>query len=139
MTSMEEFGPVSLDYFNQRRVLDVVTGSGEGEGIWIIKFEGGGEVHNFDPTIPAPTAIKGAGLTLVILGAHTDPQTRTPVTEMRFGLESVKLNPLEYAMRDPNYTRGQLVYAQRSNANMPSTPPHPDERVADGPEGFNEE
>lgn len=129
--SMEEFGPVALDYFNQRRVLDVVDGGGgQGEPVWTIQFEGDGLLHNYDPTIPKPN-VKGAALTLVVM---TDK-----VTEARFGLEVVYLNPTQYSMVHPVYTKGQIVFAQRSKANMPSTPPHPDERVAEGPEDNGEE
>lgn len=132
MTSMEQFGPVSVDYFNERRVEDVQPGDGgEGSPVWSIFYAGGGILHNFDPTLPMPKAIKGAQQSIVILGAKREGH---PVTEVRFGLEPVFLNPLEYAIIDPIYTRGELVYAQRSEANMPSTPPHPDERVQDGPD-----
>lgn len=134
--SMEEFGPVSADYFNQRRVEDVVEhmNAKPGEPIWTIKYEGGGMLHNFDIKIPTPKAIKGAAQTMLILGAHASGGANdgNPVTELRFGLETVFLNPTEYAIVDPVFTKGQMVYAQRSRANMP-TPPHPDERVADGP------
>lgn len=133
--SMESFGPVSLDYFNQRRVVDVRMGTDKDGPVWTIEFEGGGLVHNYDDTIPMPQAIKGAALTLTILGGTYSGGDKdgNPVTEMRFGLESVKLNPTEYAIVHPTYTKGQVVFAQRSNANMVVTPPHPDERVADGP------
>lgn len=128
--SMEEFGPVALDYFNQRRVEDVVLGEGgQGHPVWTIKYEGGGLLHNYDPAVPMPN-VKGAGQTMVIL---TDK-----VTEVRFGLEPVYLNPIEYAIVDPVYTKGHVVYAQRSRVNMPKTPPHPDERIAEGPEEFPE-
>jgi hypothetical protein len=112
--SMEGFGPISVDYYHGRRVESVE----DTENGWVIKLEGGAEVHNFDPTIDKPTAIVGAALSMSILGAHQG-EDRRPVTELRFGLESVKLNPIEYAMRDSQYTKGQLVYPQRSNANMP--------------------
>lgn len=133
MTSMESFGPVSADYFNGRLVEDVVLGDGgEGNAVWTIRYEGGGLLHNFDPTIPLPKAIKGAQQTQLILGGT---QNGAKVTEIRFGLEPIYLNPLEYAIIDPTYTRGEMVYAQRSQANMPSdTPPHPDDRIADGPD-----
>jgi hypothetical protein len=127
--SMEEFGPVAVDYFTGRRVEKVE----ETDNGWTIYFEGGGVVHNYDPKIKAPKAIVGAALTMTILGGHKGKDDRTPVTELRFGLESVKLNPIEYSMADDNFTGGQEVFAQRSTANMPETAPHPDERVADGP------
>jgi hypothetical protein len=123
----------SADYFNGRRVEDVVDG--EGDAVWTIVYEGGGELHNFDPTIAKPTTIKGAAQTMLILGAHTDPETRTPVTEVRFGLEAVKLNPMEYAICDPNYTSGELVYPQRSEFDMPSTIDEPDAVVGDEDDG----
>jgi hypothetical protein len=126
---MEEFGPVAVDYFTGRRVESVE----ETDNGWTIHFEGGGVVNNYDPTVEAPKAIVGSALTMTILGAHKGKDDRTPVTELRFGLESVKLNPLEYSMADASFTGGQEVYAQRSTANMPETLPHPDERVADGP------
>src|SRR5881394_58562 len=109
--SMEQFGPVSVDYFVGRRV-ERVTNAGDAG--WIIEFEGGGRLYNYDTKLPAPRTITGAALTTVILGLHKGEQDRTPLTELRFGLESVKLNPLEYAISDPNHTRGEVVLAQRS-------------------------
>lgn len=135
MTSMEAFGPVSADYYTGRRVLEVRDGAeGEGNPVWVIVFEGDAVIHNYDPTIPKPTAIVGAGLTMQVLGGHN--ADHQPVTELRFGLESVMLNPTEWAMSDPTYTKGQLVYAQRSEYNMPrlDTPDHPENRTAEGPE-----
>lgn len=122
--SMEEFGPIAVDYYHGRRVervesfLDEGKTYTDGTPVWTIYLEGGAEIHNFDPMVPMPTAIVGAALTLTILGSH-EGQERRPVTELRFGLESLKLNPIEYAMLDPQYTKGQLVYPQRSRANMP--------------------
>jgi hypothetical protein len=119
---METFGGnISVDYYTGRRVEDVAEGSGaEGAPVWTIHLADGAVVNNYDPTIEMPKAIKGAALTMVILNG---------------GLEKVMLNPMEYTVSDPTYTKGIEVYAQRSPANMPSTtPPHPDERVQDGPE-----
>lgn len=125
MTSMEEFDRiVNVDYFTQRRV-EKVTEREDG-ALWTIHFEGGGQLRNYDSNVPTPRAVVGAALTRTIL----DGTNR--VTRLQFGLEEVMLNPMEYAIIDPNYTKGQLVYPQRSRYNMP-TPPHPDERVADGP------
>lgn len=129
MTSMENFGPVSVDYFHGRRVEAVEEGGSDGEPVWTIVLEGGARIENFDPSVPAPTAIVGAGLTRTILERNK--------TRLQFGLEEVTLNPIEYAIVDTNYTKGQRVYTQRSEANMPPTlPPDPSpERVVDGPEG----
>lgn len=131
--SMERFGPVAIDYFNGRRVEKVIEG--DNDAVWSIYFEGGGIIHNYDPLMPMPKTIIGAALTQVILGAHRDGQ---PVTEMRFGLEAVFLNPIEYSMIDTTYTKGQEVYAQRSDANMPTVAPYPYERDADGMTGPEE-
>jgi hypothetical protein len=132
---METFGGnISVAYYTGRRVEDVAEGSGaEGAPVWTIHLADGAVVNNYDPTIEMPKAIKGAALTMVILNGGG--QSGKPMTELRFGLEKVMLNPMEYTVSDPTYTKGIEVYAQRSPANMPSTtPPHPDERVQDGPE-----
>lgn len=135
MTSMESFGPVSLDYFTGRRVLDVQDGQGgEGDPFWTIVLEGDAAIHNFDPTIAKPMTITGAALTMQVLGGHS--VEKQPVTELRFGLEVVLLNPMEYAISDPTYTKNQLVYPQRSEYNMPrstDTPDHPEGRTAEAP------
>lgn len=122
MTSMEEFGPVAVDYFHGRSV-ESVEGEGDvSEGhLWAIKFEGGGYILNYDPTYPPPpNEIVGLALTLTTLG--TSPTTGT---KLYFGDRlnprkmMVNLNPLEYAIQDDTYTQGKVVFAQRSNANMP--------------------
>jgi hypothetical protein len=124
--SMEEYGPVSADIFMGREVEDVRQTE---EAEWTIVFVGNGLIHNYDPSLPMPgRQIVGAALTMQILGAHVSEFDRTPVTELRFGLEAVKLNPLQYAIYDPQLTRGQLVFCQRSDANMPKVPPYPAER-----------
>lgn len=129
--SMEEFGPVAVDVFTGRRVESVTEQ--ENGAVWAIHFEGNGAIYNFDPLYArAPKQIIGAALTMTILGGHTDPDTNTPITRLMFGLEEVVINPLQYAIIDPNFTKGQLVFAQRSTVNM--IPPHPDERIADGPD-----
>lgn len=128
MTSMERFGAVSVDYFTGRKVLAV----GEPENtmfpgvVWAIKFEGDGVIYNFDPTIKLPSVIVGAALTRCLL--------ETKMTRLQFGLEQVILNPIEYAIQDPVHTKGELVFAQRSEANMPSLPDMSD-HVAEGPTG----
>lgn len=127
--SMEEFGPVSVDYFHGRRVekVEKCRASKSGRPTFIIHFEGGGEIHNFESEVPTPKAIVGAALTRTIM------DSTTKVTRLQFGLEEVVLNPMEYAIRDPNYTKGELVYAQRSTVNM-EPPEEPSERVAEGPD-----
>lgn len=127
ITSMEEYGSVSVDYFHGRRVERIEEGNKEkGEPTFIIHFEGGGELHNFDDRVPMPKAIVGTALTRTIMDGTNK------VTRLQFGLEQVTFNPMEYAIRDPNHTNGELVYAQCSTANM--IPDEPVERIADGPE-----
>lgn len=123
--SMEGHGTiVSIDYFHGRKVDGVVTG--DGHRIWTIVLSGGAMIHNYDPLIPMPVAIVGAALTRTLLSAGE--------TRLQFGLEQVTLNPLEYTIEDPSYTKGIEVFAQRSNANMPPVvPPEPEGRTADGP------
>jgi len=122
--SMEEYADltgrnISLRDFHLRQVEAVGTFDWEGEDrpVWTIRFRGGGQIHNYDPTILAPSHIVGAQLNLVVLGAH-DPVTGQARTEMRFGLNPVYLNPLEYAMQDPAVTDDKIVFAQRSRANL---------------------
>lgn len=132
--SMEAFGPISVDYFNGRRVDAVREGDGtEGAPVWSIEYEGSGFIHNYDPTLSLPTAIVGAAQTLVVLGGKQ--VLGYPTTELRFGLEVVHLNPMQYAIEDETYTRGQIVFAQRSQANMPRPVDPSDERVKDRPDG----
>lgn len=127
--SMDEFGPVSVDYFTQRRVERVVEPQRTADGpTWIVYFEGGGELHNFEPEVPTPKAIVGAALTRTILDG------KNKVTRLQFGLEEVTLNPIKYAIRDENYTKGKLVYAQASAYNMPPPPDEPEGRTAEGPD-----
>jgi hypothetical protein len=135
--SMEEFGPVAVDYFHGRRVEEVSeAGTDPSDGVWWVRFEGGGMIANTDDTLEMPPQdITGLALTLTVIGVGT-PQ---PATLLYFGTSSepqkyvVNLNPTEYAICDETYTRGAWVYAQRSTANMLETPPPPDERIADGP------
>lgn len=126
--SGDAFGPIAVDYFNGRRVEDVRDGDGaEGSPFWTIELEGEGLIHNYDPSIPKPTTITGAALTRTILSHEA--------TRLQFGLEEVQLNPIEYAMVDPTYTDGLIVYPQRSDYNMPlEVPDDPSQhRVKDGP------
>ena len=125
--SMEEFGPVSVDYFHQRRVEKVEAQKRTKNGpTWIIYFEGGGELHNFEPEVPTPKVVEGAALTRTILDGTNK------VTRLQFGLEEVVLNPMKYAIRDVNYTKGKLVFAQASMAN--ELPTEPEGRTAEGPD-----
>lgn len=127
--SMEEFGIVSVDYFHGRKCVGVTTGDGDGK-VWSIVFAGEAFIHNYDPTIPIPTAIVDAALTRTLLS--------TGQTRLQFGLEQVTLNPLEYTIQDLTYTKGKEVFAQRSNANMPMViPDEPEGRTADGPSALD--
>jgi hypothetical protein len=135
--SMDEFGPISADYFHGRRVerVDVAKPHArtEDEPVWEIVMEGNAHIQNFDPTIPPPTAIIGAALTRTILESGR--------TRLQFGLEQVTLNPIEYAILDEHYTRGIRVYAQRSSYNMPrSLPDDPSaQRAVEAPERHPDE
>lgn len=139
MTSMEEFGPVAVDYFNGQIVEDVsVAGEDPSDGVWWLRFEGGGMIANTDPEVELPPKeMVGLALTLTVLGANET--VGKPTTLLYFGSTQeprkyvVALNPTEYAMCDEVHTNGTWVYAQRSTANMVNTPPHPDERIVDGP------
>jgi len=140
MTSMEEFGPVSVDYFHGRTVEAVEEGQEDSSGetpVWTLRFEGGGKLHNYDPTYPAPPPnIVGLVLTLTTLGGHLPSTERgqgAPQTVLYFGDNlaprkmQVNLNPMQYAISDDTYTQGQTVFAQRSRWNMPGTVPgHPE-------------
>lgn len=127
VTSMEEFGPVAVDYFTQHRVTEVeIPDKTEDGPTWIVHFEGGGQIWNFEPEVPTPTAIVGQELTRTIFDS-----TRR-VTRLQFGLEQITLNPLKYAILDPNYTKGKLVFAQTSHVNQ--LPAEPEGRTAEGPD-----
>jgi hypothetical protein len=137
--SMEEFGPVAVDYFHGHIVEEVSeAGDDPSDGVWWLRFEGGGMIANTDPEIEIPPAeMSGLALTLTVLGVTEGVEK--PSTLLYFGSPEnprqfvVALNPIEYAMCDEVHTRGTWVYAQRSTANMLNTPPHPDERIVDGP------
>ena len=128
--SMEEFGPIAVDWFTGHRVTSVLVTKPkehkDGDPVWSIEFDNGGFIHSYDPTIEAPKAIVGAALTRTMLSQDG--------TTMHFGLEAVTLNPLEYSIEHPTYTRGLIVFAQRSDYNMPVIAPHDDDRTATGPE-----
>lgn len=126
--SMEEFAEltnrnISAADLTHRRVVAVGTlevlgldaEDAEKNAVWVIQFEDGSRILNYDPTIPAPTHIVGAELNMTILGSHS--AERQPVTELRFGLNAVKLNPMEYAMQSPDVTDNHIVFAQRSRYN----------------------
>ena len=122
--SMEEFADVSgrnisLRDFHKRQVKAVGTFDtvSDDRPVWTILFYDDAKIHNYDPTIPAPGHIVGAELNMIILGAH-DPDTGEARTELRFGLNPVYLNPLEYAMQDTMVTSNEIVFAQRSRANL---------------------
>jgi hypothetical protein len=127
--SGDRFGPVSVDYFMQRRVEEVRQGEGgHGDPVWTIVFDGGGLLHNYDKKLPIPKAITGAALTMQILGSLEG-------TRLMFGMEEVLLNPTMYSIVDPNYTQGENVFPQASDANLDvNFPDDPSPlRVADGP------
>lgn len=122
--SMEQFADetgkvISLRDFHLRQVESVGIFDWEDDDrpVWTISFRGGGKIHNYDPTISVPAHIVGSQLNLIILGVH-DPVNGAARTELRFGLNPVYLNPLEYAMQDPQVTDNQVVFAQRSRANL---------------------
>lgn len=124
----------SVDHYTGRRVVNVKVNKspGEDEPYWTIEFEGGAVLHNYESETPVPTAIKGAALSRTILDG------KNKVTRLQFGLEEVVLNPMKYAISDPTYTKGKLVFPQKSEANMfdPQTPPDPSaDRIKDGPTG----
>ena len=132
--SGDAFGPVSLDYFTQRRVEKVEPGDGGKDSpVWSIYFQGGGIIHNYDSSLPIPKAIVGAALTRQILSGT---QTR-----LQFGLEQIVLTPTKYGMVDENYTKGQIVMPQTSDYNLlaqqqaeEARPDDPSpERAAEGP------
>lgn len=111
--SLEEFAEKygrypSADWFIGQRVERVNAAP---DGSWTIHFEDGGKIVNYDPLVLFPTAIQGAALTQVVM--------TNKLTELRFGLEVVKLNPLQWSMLEPNLTLGEMVFAQRSKFNMP--------------------
>lgn len=141
---MEEFGPIAIDYFSGRVVSEVLDGDAAKEAafdegdvpVWIIRFDGGGEIHNFAPTVSAaPKELVGLTLTLSTLEGA--------ITKMYFGNRAnprqsqVRLDPTQYAIKDDTYTQGNLVYAQRSTANMP--PKAEDMPDAEPPENRVEE
>jgi hypothetical protein len=134
---MEEFDyPIACDYFHQRRVEGVKDGpGGDGDPVWMIMFEHDGILFNYDPLIPKPDNIVGLAYTHTTYGLPEG-------TNLYFGeigntdRAMVTINPMQYAIADPHYTKGQTVFAQRSRFNMPPTiPDHPDDRIAEGPLG----
>ena len=120
---------MNVDYFTGRTVESVEDIEGGG---WRINFEGGGSIINYDETLGSP----GEGIEQFSLNRVTMSGDSTTIY---FGPKSnplgtsINLNPLEYAITDPAFTEGQEVYPQRPAEVEDRIPPHPDERVADGP------
>lgn len=101
----------SADWFCGRRVSDVKENP-EPSVAWAIMFEGDGMICNYDPLVLNPgRRIVGQALSQVV-------QTKKQ-TELRFAMEKVVLNPLQWSMRDGVLTMGEMVFAQRSRLNMP--------------------
>lgn len=135
---MSEFQVPSVDYYHGRKVVAIEDG-GEGTGVacWSIRLDGDAVIQNFDPTYMKPDE------SLVGMGLQASTLSPTQTT-LYFGPDnnpsqvSMSLNPTEYAISDPSYTRGELVYPQRSTP-VESVPPYPSEREADGPTGEEDE
>jgi hypothetical protein len=113
--SLEEFAEktgryASADWYVGQRVASCPDEPGDG-AVWAIVFESGAAFYNYDPLITNPRMkIVGAGLTQVVMTSKR--------TELRFGLETVTINPLQWSMRDDVHTIGEMVFPQRSTLNM---------------------
>lgn len=131
---MSELSNASVDYYHGRKVVAIEDG-GEGMGVacWSIRLDGDAVIQNFDPTYIKPDA------SLVGMGLQASTLSATQTT-LYFGPDnnpsqvSMSLNPTEYAISDPTYTRGELVYPQRSTSSD-VIPDYPADREADGPTG----
>jgi hypothetical protein len=114
--SMDEFGPIAVDVFHGRRVEKVEAGQGgTGDPVWAIYFTSGGILYNYSPAIKAPEGIVGMKYTHTMLGTSDG-------TLLYFGndaMNQVAIDPLNYAISDPHFTKGRIVFAQRSRAQMP--------------------
>jgi hypothetical protein len=114
---MDEFGPIAVDIFHERTVAEVRQGSGEdGDPVWSIVFEGGGAIHNFDPTLPRPDSLVGAVYTHTMLGSSDG----TLLYFDRSAMRQLVLNPMQYAIEEQTLTKGAWVFAQRSRFQMAS-------------------
>lgn len=132
---MQEHGPCSVDWFYGHKVAAIhqakPNDNRPGDPVWTIEFDNGGMIYNFDPTIPANNVV-GAALTRCDLSVGT--------TVLNFGLERITLDPIQYAMEHPTYTKGIVVFPQRSTYNTPPRiPAHDDSRAADGAEEHTED
>lgn len=129
--SMEEFGPVSVDYFTQRSVVAVTINEegAEGDPFWTIEFEGDGKLLNFSPVYPAPENLVGKALNRTIMGGQEGLRLYFGTPDNPTGT-MLPLDPMHYAISDPDYTGGKVVFAQRSAINMP---PVDTDRLQEGP------
>lgn len=115
-----------LSHYYQR----AVTAITKGDPAWSLVLEGGVLIQNYDDTLPVPGDH--------IVGQMFAAATFAPkVTSMFFGgLDGnvVVLNPMKYAIVDKS-VMPEPYFPQVSEAQETwQPPPHPDERVADGPE-----
>lgn len=105
-----------LTHLNEYKVAEVTDENGN----WVLHFENGMSVHNFDPTIEWPDV---AGKTLLSVEYGK-------VTTMNFGSVKVALDPLQYAIGG----HGELVWPERDEEED-DTPEDPSPlRVVEGPE-----
>lgn len=110
IVSGEEFS-CSAAQFAGMRVKEVQPGSSwPGMPYWAIVFEAGGAILGYDPMVPRPTTLVGAGFTRLVLSAKG--------TDLWFGLEKVTIDGTKYAIFDEQITQGKVVFPQATQYNQ---------------------
>lgn len=122
---------MNLDYFNGR-VIESVTDQNDEGAAWAIQFEGGGALYVFDANYDMPTGLEGSQLTRVTMDED--------MTSVFFGVPGnadasrVNLNPMNYAIKDTTFTKGELVYPQRPSVAKSLAMEEYEARIAEGRE-----
>jgi hypothetical protein len=103
---------MNLDYFNGRAIESVTEENDEG-ATWVINLEDDGTIYVFDPSYAMPTGfLEGSRLTRTLMDNLS--------TTIYFGVDGnpfatcINVHPDKYAVKDAIFTKGELVYPQRS-------------------------
>jgi len=125
---------VDLTYFIGRPFVDVLTLTGEDDGLWAITLDGGSLITNKDQSKPAPDKNTLTG-TQFIRPIYSELDTRLQFGVKDAVLQEVILSPTLYTISDPDFTSNGEIYPQMVPDPLTGVGPDPSvDRVADGPE-----